>query len=38
MTPHASQYPRLPATGPTSGLPSGEKVKAPFTHFFMPAV
>jgi len=26
-----------PRTGPTSGLPSGEKVKGPFTTFLMPA-
>ena len=36
MTAHADQYPLLPGTGPTSGLPSGEKVKAPLTQVFIP--
>ena len=26
----------MPATGPTSGFPSGVKVNAPFTHFLIP--
>ena len=36
MQPQATQRFRLPGTGPTSGLPSGVKVKAPFTQRLMP--
>ena len=36
MQPQATQRLRLPDTGPTSGLPSGVKVKAPFTQRLMP--
>ena len=37
MQPHAAQKLRRPGTGPTSGLPSGVNVNAPFTHLRMPA-
>ena len=30
--------PRIPRTGPTSGLPSGLNVKGPFTKRWMPAL
>ena len=36
ITPHAAQYPGTPSTGPTSGLPSGVNVNAPFTHRLIP--
>ncbi len=36
MQPQATQRFLLPGTGPTSGLPSGVKVKAPFTQRLMP--
>ena len=36
MTAQAHQKSRIPWTGPTSGLPSGENVKGPLTTFLMP--
>ena len=36
ITPQADQKPGSPRTGPTSGLPSGAKVKGPLMIFLMP--
>ncbi|MNL74319.1 hypothetical protein D3C87_1999380 [compost metagenome] len=38
MTAQADQKLVIPRTGPTSGLPSGEKVKGPLMIFLMPAL
>ena len=38
MTPQATQNPRSPRIGPTSGLPSGENVNGPLTTRRMPVV
>ncbi|MNT68831.1 hypothetical protein D3C72_2070930 [compost metagenome] len=38
MTAQADQKFVMPRTGPTSGLPSGEKVKGPLMIFLMPAL
>ncbi len=38
MTPQATQKPRRPRIGPTSGFPSGENVNGPLTTRLMPIV